>query len=251
MEHMNTRLERSSSPSDSAIDRSPQPPQPAPGDPLRLLCAVALSEKSTAPSDSPPPFLRYSLPPGANKLAPFDLTSCEPAAARPLLVEASRAWPAPGQDAGPLSAWSPMSRMSFEGVGAGFGAELMQKGAQKGSHKGSQKGANLTNPNPNLTLTLILTLSRFAEGCQPACQLAAANRPPRLVRGRTRTATRLRVVKSLLTTNPSPNPNPKPEPNPNPNPGGRWVLISKRVPRSPRIRTTRWGQPTRRLTLSL
>ena len=148
MEHVNTRLERSSSAcSDSAIHRSPQPPQPAPDDPLSLLCSVALNEKSTAPSDSPPPFLRYSLPPDSPPPSlPSDLTTCEPAAAPLLPVEASRVWPAPGQDAGPLRAWSPMS---FEGVGAGFGAELLQKGAQQGSQKCSQKGANLTNPNPN------------------------------------------------------------------------------------------------------
>ena len=36
VEHINGRLERS-----NAIHRLPQPPQPAPGDSLRLLCAAA------------------------------------------------------------------------------------------------------------------------------------------------------------------------------------------------------------------
>ena len=88
---------------------------------LRVLCAVALSETSTAPCDLPP----SSLPLGA----PFDIT-CGSTAAPLLPVEASRLRPA-GQDVGPVSTWSPTS---FEGVyasRAGFGAELIQKGANR------------------------------------------------------------------------------------------------------------------------
>jgi len=117
MEHINGRLERS-----NAIHRLPQPPQPAPGDSLRLLCAAALSERSTAPSDSPPPSLPHE--------APHDLI-CEPAAAPTLPLEANQQWPA-GQDADMVCARSPVD--FFEGVfasGAGFGAELMQKGANR------------------------------------------------------------------------------------------------------------------------
>ena len=117
VEHINGRLERS-----NAIHRLPQPPQPAPGDSLRLLCAAALSERSTAPSDSPPPSLPHE--------APHDLI-CEPAAAPTLPLEADQQWPA-GQDADMVCARSPVD--FFEGVfasGAGFGAELMQKGANR------------------------------------------------------------------------------------------------------------------------
>ena len=119
VEHINGRLERS-----NAIHRLPQPPQPAPGDSLRLLCAAALSERSTAPSDSPPPSLPHE--------APHDLT-CEPAAAPTLPLEANQMWPAGhSEDADMVCARSPVD--FFEGVfasGAGFGAELMQKGANR------------------------------------------------------------------------------------------------------------------------
>ena len=106
-----------------APPRSPPPPLPGPSHSLRALCAVALSETSTAPYDLPSP----SLPLAG---VPFDMT-CGSTAAALLPVEASGLCPA-AQDVGPLSACSPTS--FEEGVyasRAGFGAELIQKGANR------------------------------------------------------------------------------------------------------------------------